>query len=122
MRFRRDFRVILTLLLVLREGGLSYPDGGGGGAARFLAAASRLDGFFAAAAGAGAGAAAASPTARDVMSTGATVALRMSAAGTAYSRSPSSCVEIQFQTPRDDGLEINFHTGSHIGDVVFVSR
>ena len=56
------------------------------------------------------------------MSTGATVALRISAAGTAYSRSPSSCVEIQFQTPRDDGLEINFHTGSHIGDVVFVSR
>ena len=69
--------------------------------ARFLAAASRLDGFFAAAAGAGAagaGAAAASPTARAVMSTGATVALRISAAGTAYSRSPSSCVEIKFQT------------------------
>ena len=92
--------------------------------ARFLAAASRLDGFFAGAGAgaAGAGAAAASPTARAVMSTGATVALRISAAGTAYSRSPSSCVEIQFQTPRDDGLEINFHTGSHIGDVVFVSR
>ena len=56
---------------------MSYPDGGGGGAARFRAAASRLDGFFVAGAGAGAagvGAAAASPTARDVMSTGATVA------------------------------------------------
>ncbi len=33
------------------------------------------------------------------MSTGATVALRISAAGTAYSRSPSSCVEIESQTP-----------------------
>ena len=60
------------------------------------------------------------------MSTGATVALRMSAAGTAYSRSPSSCVKIEFQTSHAvDAMmawRLIFYTGSDIGNIVFVSR